>query len=503
MHLDRHIPGGELLIETLWPTRSLSSRQGSQRVKPDLSVTRRLAATVLVVELLSVLVLICALAIHEHYTQLKSFDAMLRGDAQAMIGAVQEAEDQQENVMLDLRELHIPKSVVYRVEDEGHRVVGQQGQVPSFETNGEQPIFRMQRVAGKSYRFVTLHGTRYTDPGSQKSETRHSITILYGAPVGHVWWEVWEAIQFAAIAASILLGVTTLLIIVLLRQGLSPIYQLAHAAERIHSDNWCFDVPTNARRTVELRPLTDALEGAMRRVQLSFEQQRRFTSDAAHELKTDVAIIKSSFQLLKMRKRTAKEYDRGLAQSLEDFTRLETSVQKMLTLARLEQPKEHANPVAAPPLCSLGEVSEEAVHQTIAFSELRRVKVVTSCQSGVVVALDRTDALLLCSNVLLNALQHSPEGGRVDVDLNYDGQMAHLTVQDQGEGILEEDRPYLFNPFYRNDPSRSRKNGGTGLGLSICKAICKRGNGRIDIANGSEGGARVTIDLPARLCIPE
>jgi signal transduction histidine kinase len=71
-----------------------------------------------------------------------------------------------------------------------------------------------------------------------------------------------------------------------------------------------------------------------------------------------------------------------------------------------------------------------------------------------------------------------------------------LTIRDHGEGIAEEDRLHLFEPFYRGDPSRSRKSGGTGLGLSICKAICDRAGGSIEIGNHRAGGAIVTVTLP-------
>ena len=109
------------------------------------------------------------------------------------------------------------------------------------------------------------------------------------------------------------------------------------------------------------------------------------------------------------------------------------------------------------------------------------------------VPIDSRDALLLCSNILLNALQHSPTGGTVRIALSVGGETAWLTVQDQGEGISEQQRAHLFEPFYRGDPSRSRKSGGTGLGLSICKAICERAGGSIEIANSPAGGALVTV----------
>ena len=111
--------------------------------------------------------------------------------------------------------------------------------------------------------------------------------------------------------------------------------------------------------------------------------------------------------------------------------------------------------------------------------------------------IDSRDAFLLCSNILLNAVQHSPDGSTVRINMNVNGEIVSLTVKDRGEGISEQDRLHIFEPFYRGDSSRSRKSGGTGLGLSICRAICERVGGTIEIANGPSGGALVTVTLPA------
>ena len=175
------------------------------------------------------------------------------------------------------------------------------------------------------------------------------------------------------------------------------------------------------------------------------------------------------------------------------------TVQKMLTLARLDQLTVEHNLDATSQSCSLREVIEEAIHQSRPLAELKEVNVEIEVVAEARVSIDRRDALLLCSNVLLNALQHSPPGTSVQIEVTAGKGIVTLVIQDEGEGVAKEDLPFLFEPFYRGDPSRSRKSGGTGLGLSICKSICDRAGGSIEIVNGApSGGALVTIALPER-----
>ncbi len=469
----------------------------------SISITRRLTITVLMLEFLSAIALIGAITIHERHTQLKAFDAMLRGTADSIMGAVQDSEDQADNVMLDVRGLQLGRDAVFRVKDERGRDLGGSGDVPEQEalSAGNPPVFRNLDVHGRSYRFIVLRGLRIVDPGKSGGGVRHHATIVYGAPVGHVWHEVLEAVRFFAIATAVLLGVTAWIMVWLLRRGLSPLHELAQEAARINSMSWQFNSPASASETEELRPLAQALEAALARLQRSFEQQRRFTSDAAHELKTDIAIVKSSLQLLSMRRRTAEEYSSGLAASLEDFTRLETTVEKMLTLARLEQPSHEGQTALI--TCSLRDAVEEAVHQSTPFAELRDVSMNVQIDVDAQVPLDRRDAVLLCSNILMNALQHSLAHAAVQVEMTVKQSTVILTVRDAGPGIASQDQPHLFEPFYRGDVSRSRTSGGTGLGLSICKAICERAGGSIRVTNGAAGGALVTIMLPVQLVISD
>jgi two-component system OmpR family sensor kinase len=462
------------------------------------SITRRLTLAVLALEVFCAIALIGAIAVEERQAELEAFDATLKGTADSIMGSVQDANNDTRDATLDLRGLQLGKNAVFRVEDERGKVIGSSGDVPEqiLVSMHDNPSFRNGRLKGHNYRFVIRFGIRVLDARGATGAVRRIITIVYGTPVDHVWHEVFEAIRFFAIATAAVLGITALGMVWILRRELSPLRELAQRAEAISTETWQFEAPASAKKTKELRPLAQALEAALGRLQRSFEQQRRFTSDAAHELKTDVAIVKSSLQLLSMRKRSVEEYGRGLALSLDDFTRLEMTVQTMLTLARLEQPREFNGVDSVRRVCSLRDAVEEAVHKSRALAELKHVDIKVDFGLDPQIPIDRRDAILLCSNVLVNALQHSPAHATVQIQVIGEGDTVCLTVRDEGEGIANEDRPYIFEPFYRGDPSRSRKSGGTGLGLSICKAICERAGGTIQISNCSPTGALVKITLP-------
>ncbi len=451
------------------------------------SITRRLIFSVLVLELLAGVALIGAVAVNERRVQYTAFDANLRATSNALLGAVQE--DVNDAVRLDWTDKRLPEASVLRVTDEHGRVLSSEGSVPTLLFR--PGMFQAATVNGRSYRFFTLAGEKIIDP-DQNGGIRHRVTIVYGLPDGYVRHEVMEAIRFFAVCTAILLGITTLLLVWLVRRLLSPIHTLANAAAEITSTHWQFEAPSSASKFAELRPLTSALEKTISRLHRAFEQQKRFTSDAAHELKTDIAIVKSSLQLLSMKTRTVDEYERGLAIGLDDLTRLERTVQKMLTLARLEQTEAAGNQT-----CRIDEALRVAVEQALPLADLRSNSIAILSLPRVSVPLEGGDAMLLCSNILLNALQHSPENGRVEISSIVKEQQVHLLIRDYGEGIQEGEGLVLFEPFYRGDPSRSRKSGGTGLGLSICKAICDKIGGSISIANHAAGGAIVTVSLPA------
>lgn len=459
------------------------------------SITHRLIATILLVELLAALAISGAAMLYERHVRFHSFDVMLRGRADSLLGAVQDADDKEDNVMLDGTEANLPPEDIYQVQDAQGRILGRSrnwsGPDSALLRAKSDKRLRLS-VGGRHYRALRLEGVRVVDPGEKPGGIPRHVSIFYGSPVDHVWGEIWEAVGFYAGASLCLLAVSGLLIFWLLNRGLAPLRQLAAEAAGVSVNSWNFAPPERARNIKELAPLTNALETVLAGLERAFLQQRRFVGDAAHELKTAVAVLKSSLQLLTLRHRTADEYERGIERCQLDCERMEETVAKMLTLARVE-----ANTTSPNSVTDLVETLRQVSQQFESMAELKHVKILVLAEGPVMVEVDREQLQLLCSNLLLNALQHSPAGSAIRAVVRQNGTNAEMAIEDDGEGIAPEDLPHVFERFYRSDPSRSRNTGGTGLGLAICKAIVSRWQGNIEIASDLGMGTQVSVRFPA------
>jgi signal transduction histidine kinase len=460
------------------------------------SLSRRLISSVLLVELIFAVAVIALAAAYERHVHLRSFDIMLQGRADSLLGAVQEAENSGDNVMLDRTGLQLPPEDIYEVRDSSGRLLGRsgnwQGPDPHDVTSTEDRIYHTE-ISGRYYRVLTLHGLRVVDPGDKGGGTPRHILVVYGARTAIIWRQVRNTIIFFSLSNLVLLIVTGVLMAWLLHRGLAPMRQLAAEAENISIHRWSFQAPESAVETRELAPLASALTAAMQRLESSFSQQRRFVGDAAHELKTAVAVVKSSLQLLNMRQRTTAEYEAGVEVSLADCERMEEIVARMLTLARAEHltTAEHAAGTV-----DLAVAVVASAQQFQSMAEVRSVTIALATSGPAFVCLPAEECSLLCSNLLLNALQHSPTRTEVKVLLHPEAEMVELRIEDHGDGIDPVLLPHVFERFSRGDPSRSRNTGGTGLGLAICKAIVDKAGGTIALHSEPRLGTTAVVRLP-------
>jgi signal transduction histidine kinase len=469
------------------------------------SLTRRLIATVLFIELVSALCVTGVALFYERHTHFHSFDILLRGRADSMLGAVQDAEDANDNLMLDGTEIYTPSEDIYEVRDARGQLLGrsQNWTGPSGNERIERHRsdskdvdlegFFSTEIAGKTYRVIRLDGLRIVDPGDKGGGIRRFVTVYYGSGVKRVWRAVFRAASFYAISSLIVLAATGILMSWLLNRGLAPLRELASGAAKVSVNSWTFTPPEDARRTKELAPLVSALESALTGLERSFEQQKRFVGDAAHELKTSVAVVKSSLQLLSMRQRSTEEYEAGLERCLTDCARMEGIVAQMLTLARLEEGKSTETSASSVDVVPL---AQSVVEQLNTMAEANQIRIVVGVCKPLSARIDPEQFKLLCSNLLMNALQHSPPGSTIAVEMEEGPETVMMRIKDQGDGIHPDDLPHIFERFSRSDPSRSRSTGGTGLGLAICKAITDRFKGKIEITSQLKTGTTVVVQFP-------
>jgi signal transduction histidine kinase len=458
------------------------------------SLARRLIVTVLLVQLAAAICVSGMALLYERHSHFRSFDVMLRGRADSLLGAVQDADDPGDHVMLDGTEANLPDEDVYEVKDEFGRILGRSA---NWAGSGNLPRSRRGRpveiiIGRETYRVLTHSGVRVVDPGEKGGGIKRYVTIYYGSPVTRVWRAIYSAVAFYATTSLAVLALTGILMSWLLNRGLGPLRGLAAGAAQISVSSWQFSPPAEARTTSELAPLVHALESTLNGLEQSFEQQKRFVGDAAHELKTAVAVSKSSLQLLNMKPRSAQEYQAGLERCLADCVRLEELVAQMLTLARIEEsgaPADYTPSAVRPAI-------EQVIERLATVTQSNSIKTALDCPDTFMLSIEPEQLSLLLSNILLNAIQHSPSNSTIHIHVHSYKANGEIRIIDQGDGIDQHFLPRIFERFARSDPSRSRNTGGTGLGLAISKAIADRFLGTISIASTPGLGTAVTIRLP-------
>ena len=454
------------------------------------SITRQTVGIVLLAQILCALVLATATVWHEWHGRMHALDVQVAGRSDSLLGAIQDAEDLESNITIDPAELRLPPDDRFAVYSESGRLIGRSERGGLLPQDGP-PGMTVLRLEGVLYRVLRRPALRIIDRGEHRGiGLRRPVVMVYAVPETHVLHETFEAVAFSLTTIAVLALVTGFLTTWLLRSTLRPIRDLAFAAQQVSPSSLQFEAPQSALQVDELRPLATTLSTLIDELREAFAKEQRFVGDAAHELKTAVAVVRSAVQLLMLRRRSEGEYVAGLEQLLLDNDRVEMLVASMLDLARLEQ-----GPAVATPLLDLADAAQRACSTMQPVAEMHGVRLVMRSAEGVTVRLHADRAETLVTNLLSNAIRHSPAGYEVVVSVSRTDGMGLLTVVDTGSGIRAEALPHVFERFYRDDPSRSRASGGTGLGLAICKSIVEAAGGNIAIESVVGKGTRVTVSF--------
>jgi heavy metal sensor kinase len=283
----------------------------------------------------------------------------------------------------------------------------------------------------------------------------------------------------------------------LARQSLAPVVEMGDRSARIGASNLSERLPVPNPRN-ELGRLARIFNELLARLELSFEQQRRFMADASHELRTPVAIVCGESEVaLSQDQRSREEYRESLSILQDEGRRLTRIVEDLFTLARADAGQYLSDSAAF----YLDETVGECVRAVRSLAARRELDL--QYRHAEVEMLFRGDEGLIrrmVLNLLDNAIKYTPAGGHVSVELRSEASAYALTITDTGRGIPPEAQPHIFERFYRVDKARSRDGeaggSGAGLGLSIASWIAETHGGRVALERSDSQGSAFSVFLP-------
>ncbi len=279
------------------------------------------------------------------------------------------------------------------------------------------------------------------------------------------------------------------------RRGMRPLRVISRIAEQITASQLDARIERRidaAQWPSEIIPLVREFDRMLGRLEDSFARMSQYSSDLAHELRTPIQNLVGEAEVALARPRTAEEYRRILESSIEEYGRLTRMINQMLFLARAENPATH--------LIMSRFDGHEALQAVRDFyeAEAEERRITVSCEGKAAI---RADPMLFrhaVSNLLSNALHHTPPGGQVKLALHpAAGGAVKVLVSDTGSGIAAEHLPVVFNRFYRVDKAGSARSlPGTGLGLAIVKSIMTLHGGTAAIVSAIGIGTTVVLQFP-------
>lgn len=296
--------------------------------------------------------------------------------------------------------------------------------------------------------------------------------------------EFW--IKSLAITLIITLTVSFLMYLIV-GYALYPLRELTLQIEDIQAKNLKEPILSKSNST-EIERLTLAFNRLLLRLEETFATQRQFSANAAHELRTPLAVMSTKFEVFEKNKNPDEaDYKEAIGMARSQTDRLSHVIDILLEMTELQSaPKSDS--------ISLSEITEEVICDLVAVAEKKNISLV---QDDGEARLTGSDTLVYRAiyNLIENAIKYNKEDGKVSVDITEDENFAKVIITDTGSGIAKEDWDRIFEPFFRVDKSRSRSMGGAGLGLALVKEIAVRHGGDVKVIESSNKGSSIELSL--------
>ncbi|MBZ0131277.1 MAG: sensor histidine kinase N-terminal domain-containing protein [Rhodocyclaceae bacterium] len=387
-----------------------------------------------------------------------------------------EFEDEDEGDRKSPRQYRNERKIAFQVWDRKDRLRLRSANAPETRLQSQSEGYGDTVIEGKRWRIFSRwdESRHYLVQVGERYEIRDELA---GSVASHLMHPL--AVGLPVLALLIWLGVGA---------GLAPLGNVAREIQRREPDNLAHLDEGNAPR--EVVPLIAAINALFDRLRNSLEQERRFTADAAHELRTPLAAVKTQAQVA-LGARSDAERTHALSSVVSGTDRAARLVEQLLVLARLD-------PQTALPqgqTVSLHELAARCIAEVAPAAAAKNVEMSLSPDADANVAGDAILLGVLLRNLLDNAVRYTPAGGEVAVGLSRTQDAVLLTVSDSGPGIPQAELGKVLDRFYRVLGSGEE---GSGLGLSIVKRIADLHRARVSLGAGpADRGLRVEVAFPA------
>ena len=275
----------------------------------------------------------------------------------------------------------------------------------------------------------------------------------------------------------------------LVQRGLAPLQQFSHVAAQVTTQDLTHRLSLD-NLPKELGELAEGINVMLHRLDAGVQQLSQFSDDLAHELRAPLTNLMGKAQVTLSRERPSEEYKAGLESCTEEMERLSRIVSDMLFLAQVSHPAARAG--FAP--VSLAQEAQRVMELFALSAEDKHITL--SLRGDAWVMGDRLMIQRAISNLLSNAIRHTPEASSVLLLVESYDQSVSLSVGNPGRGIEAHHLPHLFERFYRADNSRARAEGGTGLGLAIVQSIMRLHQGHADVSSQPGRFTRFSLVFP-------
>ena len=263
--------------------------------------------------------------------------------------------------------------------------------------------------------------------------------------------------------------------------ALKPIREFSKKIEEVQAQNLA-DSRIEENTVKELNQLSVSYNKMLERLSDAFEVQRQFTANAAHELRTPLALMQVQLDLYNSTRHPGNDADtlQTIRMVTEQNGRLSKMVKTLLDMSELQT-------VGRDEKIIVDALVDEVLADLEPLAQEKSIKLIGKCKAATMVG---SDILIyrLVYNLVENAIKYNHSGGQVTVTAYQKEKQVYLSVADTGSGIPEELRERVFEPFFRVDKSRSRELGGVGLGLALVREIVRVHDGSITVKSNPSGG---------------